>query len=98
MSYIYRLSKSSRKNKKYCITTPEGLKIHFGQKGASDFTQHKDPDRKYRYILRHQKRENWSKSGIRSSGWWSRWLLWEKPTLAQARRNIEQKFNIDIIV
>ena len=29
--------------------------VHFGQKGASDFALHKDPERKEGYINRHKK-------------------------------------------
>ena len=32
--------------------------IHFGSRGMSDFTIHKDPERKERYIDRHSKHED----------------------------------------
>ena len=41
----------------------KGKKIkttHFGQKGFSDFTIHKDKSRKEKYLTRHEKRENWN--------------------------------------
>ena len=31
--------------------------VHFGAKGMSDYTIHKDDERKYRYIMRHKKNE-----------------------------------------
>ncbi len=31
--------------------------INFGAKGMSDYTIHKDPERKQRYIERHQKEQ-----------------------------------------
>lgn len=96
MNNVYYLFKSNRKDKKYCIVTPIGHKIHFGQFGASDFTQHKNRGRKENYIMRHRKRENWK--NINTPGFWSRWMLWEKPTLRSAIRNMEHKFNISIIV
>ena len=43
-------------------------KVHFGAQGYSDYTKHKDPERKRRYITRHQKSENWTKSGVLTAG------------------------------
>ncbi len=47
--------------------------VYFGAASYSDFTIHKDEARKLRYIKGHNN-ENWSKSGINSAGFWSRWL------------------------
>ncbi len=41
--------------------------MYFGASGYSDFTIHKDEQRKQRYIKRHNN-ENWSKSGIDTAG------------------------------
>ena len=40
----------------------------FGQNGASDYTKHKDTDRKYRYIDRHKNNEDWTKPGAKTAG------------------------------
>jgi len=93
---IYTLSKSNRPTKKWMIKTPYGL-IYFGQYGASDFTLHKDTARKQAYISRHRPNENWTKSGINTAGFWSYWLLWNKPTLEASIRDTERKFEIKII-
>lgn len=69
--------------------------IHFGQRGYSDYTVHKDPIRRAAYIARHAKRENWSDPY--TPGFWSRWLLWEKPSMKAAISNIERKFKINIV-
>ena len=61
----------------------DGNKISFGQDGASSYTTHKDPERKERYIARHAKREDWNKSGIKTAGYRSNNLLWNKDTLHQ---------------
>ena len=45
---------------KYYIITKSGRKISFGAVGYSDFTKHKDEDRKQRYINRHRNKENWT--------------------------------------
>ena len=47
--------KSDKPNKKYYIITNDNKKIYFGATGYSDFTIHKDEERKLRYIKRHNK-------------------------------------------
>jgi len=84
--------KSDRPDKKYFIITNDNKKIYFGQASASDFTLHKDEARKRRYINRHKKNENWNNKD--TAGFWSRWLLWEKPTIKESYDNIKKKFNI----
>ena len=94
-----KLSKSNRKNKKYKVVITDGERtktVHFGAEGYSDFTKHKDTERKKRYIARHQKRENWNKSGIYTAGFWSRWLLWNKPTIEESIKDIEKRFKVSI--
>jgi len=96
MPAVYRLEKSKLKSKKWTIITPSGKKINFGAKGYSDYTIHKDSDRKERYISRHKSQENWKKSGINTAGFWARWLLWNQPTLEGSIRSTSKKFNIRI--
>ena len=84
---------SDKPEKKYYIITKSEKKIYFGAAGYSDFTIHKDEDRsKNRYIKRHEKNENWTKSGIDTAGFWSRWLLWHKPTIKESYEDIKRKF------
>ena len=86
---------SNRKDKKFMARIDDKKTIHFGAKGMSDYTIHKDDERKERYILRHQKNENWN--DINTAGFFSRWILWEKPTLSEAVKNINNKFkNINV--
>ncbi len=47
----------------------------------------KDEERKLRYIKRHNS-ENWTKSGIDSAGFWSRWLLWNLPTISSSYQDL----------
>ena len=93
---MFTLEKSPRSEKKWRITTPEGKKVDFGASGYSDYTLHKDPNRKENYLSRHSARENWTKSGIETAGFWSRWLLWNLPSLKDSIRDIEKRFNITI--
>jgi hypothetical protein len=73
--------------------------IHFGSKIPfyQDYTIHKDSERKERYIQRHRANEDWSKSGIDTPGFWSRWLLWSEPTLKESIKLIEDKFDVKIV-
>ena len=86
--------KSDKPNKKYFIITNNNNKVYFGQAGASDFTIHKDEARKQRYINRHKNNEVWSKFGIDTAGFWSRWILWHLPTIKDSYNDIKRKFNI----
>ena len=64
---------SHLENKKFDAVIDGGRKtIPFGAKGMSDYTKHKDEDRKNRYIDRHKTRENWNDP--RTAGFYSRWL------------------------
>jgi hypothetical protein len=92
----YTLYRSHRPGKKYCIETPTGKQIHFGAEGYADYTMHKDAGRKANYISRHKARENWGKSGINSAGFWSRWLLWNAPSLSGSIRSVNSKFGIRV--
>ena len=98
---MFTLFSSDKPDKKFMIkTTPleKGLKnIYFGAQGYSDYTINKDDMKKKAYIARHKVRENWSKSGILTSGFWSRWLLWNKKTLNESIKDTEKKFNIKIV-
>jgi len=44
------------------------------------------------YIRRHRAREVWTKSGIATPGFWSRWLLWNKPSLAASKHDMRDRF------
>ena len=79
---------------KYYIITASGKKVLFGAIGYEDYTIHKDPIRKARYIARHKNKENWTKSGINTAGFWSFWLLWNKPTLQSSYNDIRTRFLI----
>jgi hypothetical protein len=67
--------------------------VRFGAVGYSDYTIHKDPERKKRYITRHQSRENWTKGGVLTPGFWSRWVLWNKPSLRESLKSTLKKIN-----
>lgn len=66
--------------------------IRFGAKGMSDFTKNKDEERKQRYLDRHKAREDWTNP--LTAGFWSRWLLWNKPTITASLADLRQRFDL----
>ena len=89
------LQKSNRSEKKYMVTIGKKT-IHFGSSPYKSYEVHKDKARMLRYLNRHRSRENWSKSGIKTAGFWSRWILWNKPSLLASIKDTEKRFNIRI--
>lgn len=67
--------------------------IHFGARGYSDYTIHKDPQRRWRYIQRHAKMEN--HSNPYTAGSLSRYILWELPTRREAIKNYKKIFGLE---
>jgi hypothetical protein len=64
--------------------------VAFGAKGYEDFTTHKDEDRKQRYIKRHAKAEDWTDP--LTAGFYSRWILWSKPTILESIQYVNRRF------
>ena len=76
------LDYSSRKNNKYMVKLPDGKKVHFGSPKYSDFTIHKDKERRDKYLSRAMKIKNkkgeLTYTNPESSNFWSVNLLWPK--------------------
>ena len=51
----------------------DGPTVHFGE----------SEKHKAAYLLRHKARETWTMKGVESAGFWARWMLWNKPSIAQ---------------
>lgn len=106
MNKIYIQPEPPGSLKKFRVILPGGKTIRFGQMGSSDYTIHKDPTRMNRYIMRHgggprgirSSRENWTRQGFRTAGFWSRWLLWSSPSLKKAAQNISQFLGIPVVL
>ena len=84
---IVEVSESTRTGKKYMAKVWDKT-IHFCAKGMEDYTTHGDPDPKRNYISRHQKREDWTKDGVETAGFWSKHVLWNKPSLKASARDL----------
>lgn len=91
----YIVEPSTRADKKMMVTLPTGRVVFFGAAGAEDYTTHKDPARRASYIARHQPREDWSDPT--TAGFWSRWLLWEEPTLRAAFAAVSKRLNAKVV-
>ena len=97
-----RLEKSPKAAKKFCATVWESsdkrsVRVHFGAAGMEDYTLHRDKARRRRYLRRHRKRENWTLSGITTPGFWSRWLLWNKKSIAASKASISRRFGVRFV-
>lgn len=66
--------------------------VHFGQKGAQDFTTTGDEAKKAAYLKRHQPREDWNNPI--TAGALSRWVLWNKPTIKASIADYKQRFKL----
>ena len=89
------ISKSKNKNKKFDARIDGKKTVSFGAAGMSDFTKHKDPERKQRYLDRHRKREDWSDPTTAS--FYATNLLWNKKTLTESIKDTNNRFkNINI--
>jgi len=96
------LEKSNLSGKKFKVTIHDTIQgttrtVHFGATGYSDYTIHKDKERMMRYTIRHQKRENWTRSGIYTAGFWSKWILWNKPSLRSSIQDTAKRFRLKIV-
>lgn len=67
--------------------------VSFGAAGMSDFTKHRDEERKRRYIRRHRANENWRDAY--SAGALSRYVLWNKPTLSASIKDYKRRFGFE---
>ena len=89
--------KKAKKPYKYVVRLridDKDKSVRFGRVPYGDFTKHKDPERKERYLARHKKNENWTRSGVGTAGFWSRWILWNKPTIETSLADTLRRFRI----
>ncbi len=91
------IEKSNKKNKKYDAVIDNKRRIAFGDIAYSDYTKHHNKERKQRYINRHKKNEDWTISGIRTPGFWSKHLLWQDTSLSKSIDALNSKYkSIDV--
>ena len=70
------LFKSTNKNKKYMIITPQHKRVHFGQIGYEDYTKHGNDQRRQNYLNRTENiRGDWRENKYSPNNL-SRNILW----------------------
>ena len=69
-----------------------GKTVSFGATGYSDFTKHKDEDRKKNYIARHNPNQDWKDHT--TAGFWAKNILWNKPTIEASVRDTNKNSQI----
>ena len=84
------IRKSTKKDKKFDAIVDGKKTVSFGAAGMSDFTKHKDLERKERYINRHKKNEDWNDP--KTAGFYARHILWNKTSLQASVADINKKF------
>jgi len=86
-----KLYPSTVKGKRYTVYVPQSrtslgkgdkqVKVDFGSSEHDNYTIHKDPERKRLYQIRHK---NDHINDPYSAGFWSWWVLWNKPSLSDS--------------
>lgn len=56
----------------------------------------KNPTLKSMLRVKTSDKEQWGKKGIRTAGFWSRWLTWSHPSINDAVKYIEDTFTVSI--
>ena len=92
---LVSIKKSPKSGKKLraTFTTSTGKPKHtdFGADGMSDYTKHKDRDRRQRYIDRHIK--DLRTNDPTRAGYLSMFVLWNKPSLKASIANYKTRLN-----
>ena len=102
VSVIFKNSPKKDKKLRAIFTLENGKKknVDIGAVGYNDyliynkkFDNKKADEKKKAYIARHKVNENWN--DYMSAGSLSRWILWNKRTLAQSISSYKKKFNLN---
>ena len=64
--------------------------MHFGSRGYSEFTLHKNEESNEKCMQRHKKNENWKDYNI--AGFYAKHTLWNKPTINESIKYTNKKF------
>jgi len=92
------ITPSEKKSKLYTahIVNEDGKvrRINFGDPKGEHYPTHRDPIKKQNYIARHQVNEDWTDPY--TAGFWSRFILWNYPTLEKSVKDTEKKINAPV--
>lgn len=95
MIKVIKFKKLKSGNKKYEITFEKNGKKYirkFGAAGMSDFTIHRDLERRERYISRHKK--DLRTNDPMKPGYLSMYILWNKPSLKASLADYKRRLNV----
>ncbi len=72
------------------------IKVYLGADGCEHFSSGDKDEARKQSIDRHNKYEfkYWNKSGIDTASFWTRFLLWNLPTISASYQDIKKRFNI----
>lgn len=99
--YVAFLTELNDKKYKYYVKvfqTEDGeltllANIKFGAAGYGDYTLGTTDEQKKNYIARHKSKEDWTKTGYLTAGFWARWVLWNKRTVKESIDDINDRFD-----
>jgi hypothetical protein len=84
----------------YDSDTERTKTIRFGATGMGDYPSYSKEnhaiadERKRLYLQRHQGREDWTKTGILTPGFWARHILWNKRSIEESLQDTIKRFNL----
>jgi len=71
--------------------------IDFGEIGVSTYIDHQDRDKLFAYVTANQYRcDEWTCKT--RPAFWERWVLWNKPTIVDAVKDIGEYYNLKIVI
>tara|TARA_R100000951_G_scaffold6681_1_gene6690 strand:+ start:2121 stop:2450 length:330 start_codon:yes stop_codon:yes gene_type:complete len=101
MTIKAQLLLSPKPGKKYRVrlTYPDQTKkkVDFGDRRFGDYTKHGNNKRKESYLKRHEPNEDWSLEGVDTAGFWSRWILWNQPSVKKSIKDLNRRFYNQIL-
>ena len=62
----------------------------------NDYPHHRDSERRKNYLQRHRSREDWTKAGACTPGFWSRWMLWGHAEPDDIRSDLSKKLGVPV--
>ena len=92
---VIKFKKLTSGAKKFEITFNKNGKTYirkFGARGMSDFTIHKDKERRERYITRHKK--DLKTNDPMKPGYLSMYILWNKPSVSGSLADYKRRLNV----
>ena len=90
------IQKSRRKDKKLDAVIDGKKTISFGAAGMSDFTLHKDIRQEAE--VHRQAPEEWNLRDPKTAGFYSRFTLWNKPTLQASVNDLNARYKNIIFI